>query len=317
MRMMKAKTLVLISLILALMATIYMSFWGAMQVSESAIGEPPGKAERVGAFSPLLLVLLSFPFIGLIGIQKGNRWILMGAALSMLFFSMLAVFGAGIIYLFSALLLCAASLLYKGTPEGNDISDKAASFLLGLSTHLLWRIIIVIMFFKSRDLMEVLPYATPWVLAFVVFFYVRNLFTRYPEKWNDFTTRLWSIAFFILGFTLAWLYFTPERFILTGSPWFFFVMFFMATPCLLAAHNSTSGMKWKKRALLTMGLTVLMLWPLVFRTEGLYIQPGTWHHYTNLMGAYGIVFAYVTTLSVVLNIVGHLADRKDRGDRRL
>jgi hypothetical protein len=110
---MKSKILVWISIILAVGAAIYLSFWGASHVESHLVGEPPKEPVRTGAFHPILIVFVLFPIIGLMGIQKGNLWMLRAAAIGMFLLAMLSFFGAGMVFLPSALLLILAAIFFS------------------------------------------------------------------------------------------------------------------------------------------------------------------------------------------------------------
>jgi hypothetical protein len=117
---MNPKPLVWMSIILAVGAAIYMSFWGASYVEENLPGESPAEPVRTGAFHPILIVFVLFPVVGLIGIQKGNLWMVRGAAISMFLLAMLSFFGAGLVFLPSVFLLILAAIFFsKETKKGD------------------------------------------------------------------------------------------------------------------------------------------------------------------------------------------------------
>ncbi len=116
---MKSKILVKLSLALTIIASLYMSFLGAMQGSMSAAEVGMGQdasemvIERVGAFHPILIVFILFPVLGLIGIRQKNQRILWIAALGMFLLSFLTLLSLGLVFLPAAVLLLGGALFYK------------------------------------------------------------------------------------------------------------------------------------------------------------------------------------------------------------
>jgi len=110
---MNPKPFVWMSIILAVGAALYMSFWGASYVKANLMGELASEPIRTGAFHPILIVFVLFPVVGLIGIQKGNLWMLRVAAIGMFLLAMLSFFGAGLVFLPSALLLILAAIFFS------------------------------------------------------------------------------------------------------------------------------------------------------------------------------------------------------------
>ncbi len=116
---MKSKILAKLSLALATIATIYMSFLGAtrgsMSVAELDMGQEASEMiiERIGAFHPILIIFILFPVLGLVGIHRKNQIILWIAALGMFILSILTLLSFGLVFLPAAVLLLGATLFYK------------------------------------------------------------------------------------------------------------------------------------------------------------------------------------------------------------
>ncbi len=120
---MKSKILVKLSLALAILASIFMTFLGAtqglMSVSEVGVGQGAGEMiiERVGAFHPILIVFILFPLLGLIGINRKNKIILWIAAVGMFLLSILSLLSFGLVFLPAVIMLLGAAIFYRKEAE--------------------------------------------------------------------------------------------------------------------------------------------------------------------------------------------------------
>lgn len=116
---MKSKNFAWISIILAVGAAIYMSFWG---VGYAEMDSKTGKIieTRKGVDQPIPLVYLLFPILGLTGIQKKKVRILNAAVISM--FLLVVVFFSviGAVFLPSFLLLLGAAVFHEKETESRN-----------------------------------------------------------------------------------------------------------------------------------------------------------------------------------------------------
>ncbi len=116
---MKSKILAKLSLALTILASLYLSFLGAMQgsmsVAELDMGQEASEMiiERVGAFHPILIIFILLPVLGLVGIRQKNQKILWIAALGMFLLSFLTLLYLGLPFLPAGVLLLGAALFYK------------------------------------------------------------------------------------------------------------------------------------------------------------------------------------------------------------
>ncbi len=108
---MKSKILAGLSLILAIGASILMSFWGASYMATGPEGQVI--SGRTGAFHPILIVFVLFPLIGLAGIHQQNQRVVWMAAVGMSLLAVLSLLGAGLIFLPSVILLINAAIFFR------------------------------------------------------------------------------------------------------------------------------------------------------------------------------------------------------------
>lgn len=105
------------SIILAVGAGIYMSFWGGPVHGELDTKTGQMLITRTGFDHPILILYVLLPIFGLIGIQKRNIWILSGAAVGMVFLVVLFFSFIGAVFLPSTLLLILAAIFFRKETE--------------------------------------------------------------------------------------------------------------------------------------------------------------------------------------------------------
>ena len=98
------------SLVLAMITTVYMSFWGGTKVSESILGNGMLVTKVVGAFSPFLIIFTLFPIIGVVAIYMQNKKLLWATVIVMFLLSILLIFSYGLLFSPSLVLLIAAAI---------------------------------------------------------------------------------------------------------------------------------------------------------------------------------------------------------------
>ncbi len=116
---MKSRILANLSLVLSILASIYLSFLGAtqgsMRLAERGMEAETSEViiERVVTFHPILIIFILFPILGLVGIHRNNKRILWIAAVGMFLLSILWLLSYGLVFLPAAVLLLGAALFYK------------------------------------------------------------------------------------------------------------------------------------------------------------------------------------------------------------
>jgi hypothetical protein len=128
------------SLVLAIIATVYMSFWGGTRVSESIIGNGMTITERVGAFSPYLIIFTLFPIIGVAAIYMQNKKVLWATVVSMFLLSVLLIFSYGSTFSPSLIFLVAAAIALNNLVFKTRMTNKKL-FLVGIASVFLSHLI--------------------------------------------------------------------------------------------------------------------------------------------------------------------------------
>lgn len=199
---MKTKTLVWISIVLALGATIFMALWG---VGYAEFDPETGEIveTRKGVEHPSILVFLLFPLLGAIGIQKKKTWILDATIISMFLLVMLSFSFVGAVFLPAFLFLAISGLSYrkecKDATFGEMIGQLKIPALIGLSSGI---INLACYYLTPNNLLGVLDPWQPYIFYSFMFAVPAVMLLKFRRL--DITFHEAFTACFIASSIFAW-----------------------------------------------------------------------------------------------------------------